>query len=87
MNETIINQDDNKPIINQDDNVEKIMNQDDNAEQIINQDDNAEKMSVSPGSLVRCRRQRRLLASNVLPHTSTLLTKASQASQAPLPSC
>lgn len=34
VNETIINQDDNKPIINQDDNVEKIMNQDDNAEKM-----------------------------------------------------
>ena len=42
-----------------------------------------QKKSVSPGSLVRCRRKRRLLPSNVLPHTSTLLTKASQA---PLPS-
>ena len=73
----------NEMIKNQDDNVENILNQDDNAGKIINQDDDAEKLSVSPGSLVRCRRKRRLLASNVLPHTSTLLTKASQA---PLPS-
>ena len=54
MNETIINQDDNKPIINQDDNVEKIMNQDDNAEQIINQDDNAGKIINQDDGAEKC---------------------------------